>query len=100
MEKLALKINGTSISGGSMPNSGQASLENILRVGINYLYIVVVILALIFIIWGGINWIMSSGDKQKLAQARQKIVFAILGLVIAFLSFAILNFIRAFFRLT
>ena len=58
---------------------------------INILLVLAVILALIFLIWGGIRWIMSGGDKQKIEQARSAIIGAIVGLVLAFLSFLILN---------
>ncbi len=98
MEKLALSINGTNITGGGgAPTGGNTKLETILQVGISYLYIGAIVLALFFLIWGGISWITSEGDKQKLAQARQKIVFAIIGLVIAFLAFLIINIISNFF---
>jgi FtsH-binding integral membrane protein len=99
MEKLALSINGISFSGGAIPNGGISS-SNIISVIITYLYIAVVILALLFIIWGGISWITSEGDKQKLAQARQKILFALIGLIVAFLAFFIVKTIGTIFGVT
>jgi hypothetical protein len=101
MEKLALSINGTSFSGGGIPTGGLSSSgSNIISVIITYLYIAAVFLALLFIIWGGINWITSAGDKQKLAQAKQKIVFALIGLIVAFLAFFIIKTIGTFFGVT
>jgi TRAP-type C4-dicarboxylate transport system permease small subunit len=55
-----------------------------------------VILSLFFLVWGGFNWLMSEGDKQRLGNARQKVVYAILGLIVAFFSFLIVNTIYAF----
>ncbi len=63
---------------------------------ITILLILAIILALIFLIWGGIKWIMSGGDKQKIEQARAAIIGAIIGLVLAFLAYFILNVVTFF----
>jgi len=59
---------------------------------------VAVILALIYLILGGITWIRSGGDKQKLAKARASISYAIIGLIVALVSFFIVNIIGFFFN--
>ncbi len=55
--------------------------------------IVCVIVSFVFVIYGGLNYIMSEGDKTKVQSARRTITFAIIGLIIALLSFSIINFI-------
>ena len=50
-------------------------------------------IGVIFIILGGIRYILSGGDPKKVDQARKIILFAVVGLVIIFLSFFILSFI-------
>ena len=40
------------------------------------------LMALAFLLWGGINWITSSGDKAKNEEARNRITAAIIGLTI------------------
>ncbi len=57
------------------------------------LLIIAVILCLFFIVWGGIRWTMSGGDKGKIDQARGTITAAIVGLIIALLAFFIVNFV-------
>jgi hypothetical protein len=42
---------------------------------------------------------MSGGDKQGLQTAREHVIAAIIGLVIVFLTYFILNFILRFFGL-
>lgn len=64
---------------------------------ITILLIVGVILALFFLIIGAIRWITSSGDKAKVESARNTIVAAIVGLILAFLAFFILNTITYLF---
>lgn len=50
-------------------------------------------IALIFIIYAGFSFITSGGDPKKVQGARQIMTYAIIGLTIVLLSFAILYFI-------
>jgi hypothetical protein len=43
------------------------------------------------LIWGGLEWITSGGDKGKVDSARQKIIAAVIGLIIVASSYAILQ---------
>lgn len=68
----------------------ELSLEQLLSFGVNALFALGVILALFFLMWGGISWITSGGDKDKLEKSRKTIVYAIVGLVVIVLSFTII----------
>lgn len=57
------------------------------------LLIIAVIIAVFFLIYGGIKWITSGGDKTAVEGARNHIVAAIVGLLIALLAFFIVNFV-------
>ena len=46
---------------------------------------------------GGIRWIMSGGDKQATESARGQITAALVGLVIVFAAFAIVQLIQTLF---
>jgi hypothetical protein len=48
--------------------------------------------AAIFIVYGGVQYMTSSGDAGKAKKARDTILYACIGLVIAALAFAITNF--------
>ncbi len=99
MEQLALSINGYPInSAGGAPTGGlTVKGAEIIRLILSYFYIAAIILALFFLIWGGFSWITSEGDKQKVAQAREKITFAIMGLIVVFLAYFIVILIGNFF---
>ena len=56
------------------------------------LYIVGVI-AVIMLIIGGIKYVVSGGDAKKVTDAKNTVLYAIIGLAVAFLSFAIINFV-------
>ncbi len=77
-----------------------ADIGRIIGVIVTTLLILAAIIALLFLIWGGIRWITSGGDKAKVESARNTIISAIIGLVIAFLAFFILTLILNFFGVT
>lgn len=95
MKYLSLVIpgdGGGSITGpGGVPTGGLSTVVKTLGLGISYLLIAAILLALFFLIWGGFDWMMSGGNKQKLEQARQKIFYAVIGLVVVLLAFFIIN---------
>ncbi len=64
---------------------------------INLIFILAVVVALLYLIWGGFKWLVSGGDKTAVQGAREHIVAAIVGLIVIFLSYFILNFIIGFF---
>lgn len=65
-----------------------------------FLKLVLLVAALVFffiLVLGGVHWIMSGGDKGKTEAARNQITAALVGLVIIFSAWAILQLINTFF---
>lgn len=62
-------------------------------------FIIAIVIALAFLVYGGIKWITSGGDKTAVEAARNTIVASIVGLVIVFLSYFILNIVLGLFGL-
>lgn len=79
---------------GNIPNVG---ISPILQTAVTLLFIAAVLLTLFFLIYGGISFIISGGDKQKVAAARLKLTYAVVGLIIVLLSFFIVNVIGGIF---
>lgn len=79
--------------------SGPSAFGNIVGRGVTLLFVVAIVIALGFLIYGGIKWITSGGDKAAVEAARNTIVAAVVGLVIVFLSYFILNIILGLFGL-
>jgi len=50
-------------------------------------------IALIMFIYGGFVWLTSSGNEQKVTQGRNILMWAAIGLVIIFLSYALVKFV-------
>lgn len=60
---------------------------------LNVVYMVAGALAVIFIIIGGIHYITSAGEPGKITKAKNTIIYAIIGLIIVILAFAITNYV-------
>lgn len=51
------------------------------------------IVSVIMLIYGGLRYVMSGGDSKKVTDAKNTILYAIIGLIIAVLSYAIVHFV-------
>lgn len=80
-----------------IPTGGLAENQVLIQNILAFFMFIAVTLTIFFLIWGGILWITSGGDKTKLQAARNRIIYAIIGLVIVFLSFLIVNIIGFLF---
>ena len=62
--------------------------------------LVMILAALIFffmLVWGGVKYITAGGDKGQTEAARGQITGALIGLVIVFAAWAIVNLVSIFF---
>ena len=55
------------------------------------------ILSIIMLIFGGLRYIISNGDSKKVEAAKNTILYAIIGLIVAIMSYAIVNFVVSSF---
>ena len=56
-----------------------------------------VVIALLYLLYGGIKWITSRGEKDQVEAARNHIMAAIVGLIVVFLAIFILSIVLAAF---
>ena len=75
--------------GGSTPTDLNTMIQGVL----NWVFGIIGIVAVIMIIIGGFNMMISSGDPGKDKKGKDTILYGIIGLVIAILAFAIVNFV-------
>jgi hypothetical protein len=71
--------------------------SNIVSAVINLLLGSAGIASFIFLLWGGVQWIMSSGDKEGLEKARKKLSGALVGLALVFSAYAFIFIVQALF---
>lgn len=71
----------------------EETLSNAAEAIINILSIVVAAAAVIFIIIGGVKYVTSNGNQEKVTSAKNTILYAVIGLVIVIFAQTILNFV-------
>lgn len=67
--------------------------DGVIQSAVNILLWVVGILAVVMIIWSGLRYIWSNGDSSKITSAKNTLIYSIVGLVVAILAYAIVNFV-------
>lgn len=76
--------------------SGQGeNLNDIFKTVANVLLFVVGAVAVIMLIIGGLRYVTSNGDQNAVTGAKNTIMYALIGVVVAFLAFAAVNFVTA-----
>lgn len=81
-------------------NLGDLTFPRIIGGFINLALLIAAIVFFFILVWGGIKWITSGGDKANTETARNQITAALVGLVIVFAAWAILELIQVFFGVT
>src|SRR6185437_1143562 len=81
-----------------IPSGGLPVVAKVVANSITILLILAVVLSLIFLIWGGAQWIASGGDKAKISAARGRITYAIIGLIVTLVAFFLVGFIGYLFQ--
>lgn len=62
------------------------SLLAIINQAINILWVIAIPLSVIMIVWAGIELVSSGGDSKKVASARNRIKYTLIGLVVMILA--------------
>jgi trbC/VIRB2 family len=75
-----------------------ASANDVIKTIINALLFFIGVVAVIMIIWAGIQYTTSAGDSNKVATAKNTIVYAVIGLIVAIFAYAIVNFVVSTFN--
>ena len=71
----------------------ETGAEDLVKNIINILLTVASVVAVIMIIVGGIRYATSNGDSNNVTAAKNTIMYAVIGLVIAIFAYAIVNFV-------
>lgn len=70
---------------------------SMITIVINILLFVIGIIAVIMIIVGGIRYTLSNGNASSTKEAKDTILYAVIGLIVAMMAYAIVNFVVAAF---
>ncbi|MDB5160615.1 MAG: rane protein of unknown function [Candidatus Saccharibacteria bacterium] len=76
-----------------------SNANDIIKTVINVLLFIVGAISVVMLIVGGLLYTTSAGDSARVTRAKNTVMYAIVGLVVSFLAFAIVNYvIKVFFK--
>lgn len=81
------------VSGQTGCSSNTSGLDKIIGTVVDILSSIVAIAAVIMIVVAGLRFVISGGESQKIAGARNTIIFALIGLVVVALAQVIVHFV-------
>lgn len=90
-------INSIDPDGGTSGTScdGGGKLSTFLQQIINILLFIIGSIAVLMIIIGGLRYVLSAGDQNAVTGAKNTILYSVVGLIVAIMAFAIVNFVVA-----
>ena len=74
---------------GGLDVTGKAAIE----LGLNLLFALSTVVAVIMLVFSGIQWITSRGDPVGVASAKRRITYSIIGLIVVASAFLLVSFI-------
>ena len=79
-------------------DSQKQSVPAGIKTAVNTLLFVVGVAAVIVLIVGGLRFILAGGNPSSISGARDSILYAVIGIVVSILAYAIVNFVLGQFR--
>jgi len=70
------------------------TISTVIGAVVTILLIAAAVIFLVYLVLGGIKWIMSEGDKAQVEAARNQITHAIFGLVIVFGAWIVISLVQ------
>lgn len=77
--------------------SGSDDIGDVITTVINVLLFLIGAISVVMLIVGGFRYTTSGGDANNVKAAKDTILYAIIGLVVAFLAYAIVNWVMRIF---
>jgi len=104
LSQATLDLQGQAVSQGlplaltiSNPETGFGSFLSGL---LSAIMVVAVLLVMLYLIWGAVEWISSAGDKGKTEKARDRMTQAIIGLIVLAATLALMSIVQGFLGIT
>ncbi len=82
---------------GNLCGNSQNAFGSTISSFLTLIFVVSAIIALVFLVLGGIRWITSQGDAKNVGSARDQIINSLIGLGVVFISYILINVILYFF---
>jgi hypothetical protein len=85
--------NGADCSQGTGTSGTLFGPDSIFTKVVNILLFIIGAVAVIMLIFGGIRYTLSAGREKEVEAAKNTILYAIIGIVVAFLAYAVVNWV-------
>lgn len=86
-------INFNALEAVAAPKFAGGNISTIINILVGYLFPTAGLLLLIYLLFGGYQWMFSKGDPNALQKAKEIITKALIGFVIVFVSFWIVQLV-------
>ncbi len=87
-------IGGTLVKGACVVSGpGKGNLSNIFKTIANTLIFIVLSISVIMVIIGALRYVLSGGDSAGVKSAKDTILYALIGVGVAIVAYAIVNFV-------
>lgn len=76
--------------------TGTLAISKFLTSLIRLIYSLAGIALVLMLVWGAFDWLISGGEKEKIANAQKKLINAVIGIVLLAIAFAVMRVIGVF----
>lgn len=77
----------------STGTNSNTNMEGVIKTVVSVMMFILGALAVIMIIYSGVQYVISVGDSGKIQKAKNTLIYSIVGLVVAMFAYAIVNFV-------
>lgn len=92
-DNLSIQCGANSAQGSDAPSGLFDGDAPVFQTIVNVLLFIIGAVAVIMLIIGGIRYVVSGGDQAQVTGAKNTILYAIIGIVVAVLAYAVVNFV-------
>lgn len=78
---------------GELPENLADGDDSVFKTVVNVMLFIIGALSVIMLIYGGIRYTVSGGDSGSVTSAKNTILYAIIGIIVAIFAYAIVNFV-------
>lgn len=91
--KAGADATGTKKSNCGTDGKSDCGINDTIKTVINVLLFIIGAVSVIMIILGGLRYVLSNGEASQIAAAKNTILYAVIGLIVALLAYAIVGFV-------
>lgn len=92
-DEICSGVGAVSGTGSCSTKAGEPTVNSVINTAVNVLSLIVGIASIIMVIYAGFKYVTSAGDSGNIASAKNTLIYAIVGIVVAALARPIVQFV-------